>query len=247
MAKPQHLNNAPITEALIDIHVEPRVDISFDELQDAFSKLDFGYYIKAPISYGTLGVQLTLDGLQPKTSMESAQIGLRLHSDDEKFVAQCRLTGFTLSRLSPYDAWPALVQETKRIWSIYRERLEPVRVSRVATRFINNLQLPLEYGESFQIYLQKFADVPDEAPQAMTSFFQRFQLMDKSSTVNLTLVLETVPQGGPVPVILDIDAFAVKELDPQGEELWNILEELRDLKNRCFFGSLTDRALELYK
>lgn len=108
------------------------------------------------------------------------------------------------------------MQETKRIWSIYREKLRPLRVTRVATRFINNLRLPLEHGESFQTYLRKFADVPDEAPQALTSFFQRFRLLDIPSKafVNLTLALESTPPSGPAPVILDVDAFIVKDLEP---------------------------------
>jgi uncharacterized protein (TIGR04255 family) len=249
MAKPRHLVNAPITEALVDIQVEPKQKLSFSDLQGAFDKLDFGYYFKSPISQGTFGFRFASDGQWPQTAASSAQIGLRLHSSDEKHVAQCRLAGFTLSRLPPYETWGALIQETKRIWSIYVDRTAPVRVTRIATRFINNLQLPIDYGTSFQTYLQKFADVPDEAPQWLSSFFQQFQLVDTSSDsrVNLTLALDPIRSGQPAPVILDVDAFAIKNLDPRDETLWAILENLRDLKNRCFFGSLTDQAVKLYE
>lgn len=248
MARQRHLTHTPITEALIDIHVEHRDGLSFTVLQEAFSNVDFGYYLKGPISLGTFGFKLTTDGQQPQTTADATQIGLRLHSSDEKYVAQCRLAGFTLSRLPPYEAWPMLVQETKRVWSVYRDRLAPLRVTRVATRFINNLQLPLEQGASFQTYLQKFADVPDEAPQAVASFFQRFQLVDVASNaaVNLTLALESMSPGGPAPVILDVDAFSFTDLDPMDDKLWVILEHLRTLKNNSFFGSLTERATELY-
>lgn len=249
MANPRHLDHAPITEALIDIHVEHRDGLSFTALQDALSTLDFGYYIKNPISQGTFGFKLTSDGQRPQTTAESTQIGLRLHSSDEKYVAQCRLAGFTLSRLPPYESWPSLLEETKRVWSVYRGRLAPRTVTRLATRFINNLRLPLEHGESFQTYLRKFADVPDEAPQALTSFFQRFQLLDIPSNafVKLTLALESTPPGGRAPVILDVDAFTTTNMDPEDDELWNVLEHLRKLKNQCFFGSLTERAVELYE
>lgn len=249
MARPRHLDRAPITEALIDIQVEHRDGLSLSELKEAFNTLDFGYYFKNPISQGTFEFKLPSHGQQPQTSAEAAQIGLRLHSSDEKYVAQCRLAGFTLSRLAPYEAWPTLVQETNRVWSIYRDRLAPTRVKRVATRFINNLRLPLEPGVSFQTYLQKFADVPDEAPQDLASFFQRFQLVDvpNSAFVNLTLALESTPASGPAPVILDVDAYTFTNLSPGDEELWGILEHLRTLKNRCFFGSLTERAAELYE
>lgn len=248
MAEPRHLTHAPITEALIDIHVEQN-EFSFAELQKAFADLDFGYYLKGPIAHGTFGFRLTGDGQQPETTAEAAQIGLRLHSNDEKYVAQFRVNGFTLSRLPPYEDWPSLVDETKKIWSIYKQRTGAKYVVRVATRFINNLQLPMVSGESFQKYLEKFADVPEDVPQVLTSFFQRLQLSDISSsaTVNLILALDSVPLSGPVPVILDIDAFIHKNLDSEGKELWNILDDLRKLKNRCFFGTLTELALELYK
>ncbi len=249
MAILRHLPNAPITEALIDIHVEHRVGLSFAQLQGAFDNLDFGYYVKGPIAERTLGLKVSLDGQPHHATMEASQIGLRLHSSDEKYVAQCRLGGFTLSRLPPYLDWQALVQETRRVWAVYCERLAPIHVTRVATRFINNLRLPLGRGVEFQAYLQKFADVPEEAPQALASFFQSFQLVDipSDSFVNLTLALESVPQAGPAPVILDIDAFAKRSLNPRNDELWDILEHLRVLKNQCFFGSLTEQAVELYE
>ena len=249
MAKPRHLAHAPVTEALVDIHIEAQGGFSFGGLQKAFSDLDFGYYLKGPIAHGTFGFKLTSDGQQPETSAEAAQIGLRLHSDDEKYVAQCRVNGFTLSRLPPYENWSALMLETKKIWSIYRQRTTPIRINRIAARFINNLQLPLRDGESYQKYLKKFADVPEEAPQALTSFFQRLQLTDIPSTasVNITLALESASPGEPVPVILDIDAFILKTLDPEDPELWKILDDLRALKNRCFFGTLTEHAAELYE
>ncbi|MGH8607627.1 MAG: TIGR04255 family protein [Gammaproteobacteria bacterium] len=246
MARQRHLPHAPITEALIDIHVEPRHDLTFAGLQETIGAPEFGYYVKNPISQGTFAFKLTSDSEQPQTTAEASQIGLRLHSDDEKYVAQCRLSGFTLSRLRPYEEWS---REAKRVWAIYTERLAPVRVTRVGTRFINNLQLPMHLGGSFQEYLHKLVDVPDEAPQAVASFLQRFQLVDVQSNalVNLTLALESTPTLRPAPVVLDVDAFIVKDLDPGDEELWVILEHLRALKNRCFFGSLTERAAELYE
>lgn len=249
MVKPRHLNHAPITEALVDIQVQTRDGLSFAGLQEAFSNLDFGYYLKSQISQGTFGFMLPSDGQEPQTSAEATLVGLRLHSCDEQYVAQCRLAGFTLSRLPQYEAWDTLVQEAQRIWSVYRDRLASARVTRVATRFINNLQLPVEHGTSFQTYLQKFADVPDEAPQALASFFQRFQLVDVAGNarVNLTLALESTPPGEPAPVILDVDAFTFTDLDPGDEKLWVVLEHLRNLKNRCFFGSLTEQAVELYE
>lgn len=249
MARQRYLPHAPITEALIDIQVVPRAGLTFAELQESISTPEFGYYVKNPILEGTFGFMLKSDGTQPQTSAQAAQIGLRLHSHDEKYVAQFRLSGCTLSRLSPYEEWPNLMREARRVWAVYAERLLPQRVTRVATRFINNLQLSMNHGESYQKYLHKLVDVPDEAPQSVASFLQRFQLIDVGSDarVNLTLALDNTPPGARVPVILDIDAFRVTDLELPNQALWDILEELRVLKNRCFFGTITEVTAGLYE
>lgn len=249
MARQRHLPHAPITEALIDIQVTPRDGLAFQDLHDSVTASEFGYYVKNPIAEGTFGFLVTSDGRRSQTTAESAQIGLRLHSHDEKYVAQCRLTGFTLSRLPPYEEWPNLVREAQRVWDIYRLRLTPKRVTRVATRFINNLKLPMDQGSSYQEYLHKLVDVPDEAPQAVASFFQRFELFDVKSDarVILTVALDRASSEERAPVIVDIDAFRVIELETQDSGLWDILEALRELKNRCFFGSITEAAARLYE
>lgn len=248
MAKQRHLANAPITEALIDFRVTHREGLTFAELKSAIDSIDIGYYVKGPISEGTFGFMLAPDG-QPSSTTESSQVGLRLHSNDEKYVAQFTIDGFTLSRLPPYETWENLVAETRRLWAIYVERLSPKRVERVATRYINNLQLPLEPGASFQLYVTKLIDVPDEAPQAVEAFLQRFRLVDIASgaRVNLTLALDGLPAGGPAPVILDVDSYVTANLTPMDETIWHTVAKLRDLKNRSFFGTITETAAELYE
>jgi uncharacterized protein (TIGR04255 family) len=248
MAKQRHLPHAPITEALIDIQVLPRDGLEFSGLQEAIGTAEFGYYVKSPITEGTFGFMLSADGRQPQATAESAPIGLRLHSHDEKYVAQCRVSGFTLSRLPPYEDWKELTTEAKRLWATYTKGLSPQKVTRVATRFINNLQLPMDSGASYQKYLNKFVDVPNETPQAVASFLQSFQLVDVEidARVNLTLALDNTPPGERVPVILDIDAFKVANFDPPSQNIWDTLENLRQLKNQCFFGTITEATAELY-
>ena len=99
------------------------------------------------------------------------------------------------------------------------------------------------------MYVNKLIDVPDEAPQAVEAFFQRFRLVDTTSgaRVILTLALEGMGVGRPAPVILDVDAFIAAKKDPMNGELWPVLERLRELKNRGFFGTITEQTAELYE
>ena len=107
----------------------------------------------------------------------------------------------------------------------------------------------MQPGESYQIYLNKLVDVPEEAPQNVESFFQRFQLVDVESAarVNLTLALDATPANEPAPVILDVDAFVNTDLSPRDERMWEILTHLRELKNRTFFATITEETARLYE
>ncbi len=249
MARWRHLSRAPITEALIDIQVTPKEGLTFEALRAGLGTSAFGYYAKGSIAEGLLEFSFPAEGKEPQTSSRAAQVGMRFHSNDEKYVAQCRLRGFTLSRLPPYEDWEHLRTEATRIWKVYAERLAPARVKRVATRFINNLPLPMQTGESYQLYFNKLVEVPEGAPQAVEMFFQRFQLVDTETgaRVILTLTHGGGAANGVLPVILDVDAFSETDLDPGDREIWAILERLRDLKNRTFFGTITERAAELYE
>jgi uncharacterized protein (TIGR04255 family) len=248
MARQRHFPHAPITEALIDFRVTNREGLTFAELKSSTDSIDIGYYVKGPISEGRFAFTLAPDG-QPSTATESSQVGLRLHSNDEKYVAQFTIAGFTLSRLPPYETWENLLAETRRLWAIYVESLSPKSVERIATRYINNLQLPLEPGASFQLYVNKLIDVPIEAPQAVEAFLQRFRLVDIESgaRVIVTIALDGLKAGVPAPVILDVDAFIAVTLKPMDGTIWSLLEKLRDLKNRSFFGTITEAAAELYE
>lgn len=251
MAKPHHLNNAPIREALIDLRVTPKSGLTFDELQAAIAGEFAGYHDKGPIFQQILAVRVDMDTQSHGTSHDSRKVGLRLHSADERYVVQCQIQGFTLSRLPPYEDWNHLVAETRRLWAIYCEALRPQAVIRYAARFINDLQLPLKAGESYQKYLNKLVDLPDGTPQAVSRFLQRFELLDASRNVNVNLTLAMQSQsfvgGAPVPVVLDIDCYGQAELSPDSPAIWDRVAQLREVKNESFFGLLTDSAVELYE
>ena len=127
MARQRHLPHAPITEALIDIQVTPRDGLTFAGLKNAIEAADSGYYVKGPISEGTFAFTLAPEG-KPQTAAESAQVGLRLHSPMKNTSLNVDIAGFTLSRLPPYEAWPNLLEEARRFWAIYVERLAPTGV-----------------------------------------------------------------------------------------------------------------------
>ena len=169
-------------------------------LKESIGASDFGYYIKSSISHGLIWVQADV-GWQ--TMPESACIGRTDRYShalrDELYVAQCRLSGLTFSRLHPYEEWDKLVDETKRDYGpfigsasrrsvdsgghpVYQQPSTPPSVREIRIKSISTNWLMFR----------------TDAPQAVASFFQRFELVDVESgyRVILTAAQEpTSPQG----------------------------------------------------
>jgi uncharacterized protein (TIGR04255 family) len=78
---------------------------------------------------------------------------------------------------------------------------------------------------------------------------QRYVLHDEATqaTAIVTEALEDVSPGKPLPLILDIDVFHHTNLGVNDTGMWEYLEQLRTLKNRIFFGCLTEAGLALYQ
>ncbi len=248
MARQRFLKNAPITEGLIDIRTRARSDFDIQALTALAARLEPDYSNKGQIVHQEVNVQLSADA-PASTHAVSRDFGFRYHSCDDKYVAQFRLNGFTLSRLAPYETWEKLSGEARRLWTIYLECAAPETVTRVATRFINNLRLPMQHGDPFEAYLTASPQVPSPLPQSILAFLQRIVIHDPEldANANITQVWQPGTASDRVPVILDIDVYRESEFAPHAAEIWDYLQQLRALKNRAFFESLTEKAVELYE
>jgi uncharacterized protein (TIGR04255 family) len=59
--------------------------------------------------------------------------------------------------------------------------------------------------------------------------------------------LEEASPEKPLPLILDIDVFRHTNLAVDDAAVWTYLEQLRGVKNRIFFGCLTEAGVALYQ
>lgn len=243
-----HLSRAPITEALIDFHVRLSSAADLSSLQGLAEQLGETYEQQGPIFQVQTKWSVAPKEV-PRTRVDSQELGLRLHSRDGKYVLQTRLNGFTISRLEPYEQWTTLVAEARRLWAYYSNAMSVEAVTRIATRYINNLRLPMKHGESFEAYLSKPPAIPDDLPQGVLGFMQRIVLLNAELDIRANVI--QLLQEGPVPVdhvpvILDIDVYKQVSCVPDAEDLWTMLPELRRFKNEIFFANLTEKAVELF-
>lgn len=249
MARARYLPNAPITEGLIDFRVRTARELTPETLEQLEARLRGSYAEKGSIVQQEVNFGAP-DGTQP-ARVVAREVGARFHSEDEKHVAQFQHEGFTLSRLAPYAGWESLKSEAGRLWTIYVELAGPEAITRVACRFINNLRLPLAPGQDLAEFLTASPQIPPALPQVMLAYMQRVVIAHPELNARTVLTQMLDPNAmaatNAVPVILDIDVQCEQEFSPNGPEVWERLEQLREMKNKVFFECLTERAVELYR
>ena len=129
------------------------------------------------------------------TSSSTKHVGFSLTSEDGKQVFQVRLDGFAMIRLAPYASWDPFRDEARRLWNNYRESTHPVKVDRMAVRYVNRLELPLPLVD-FKEYLRTVPEVSPDLPQSLAGFFMQLNIpeLDIASTLLLNQTIIDSPR-----------------------------------------------------
>jgi len=238
---------APITEALIDIRTHPPQNVSLAELEGLHRSIQTQYPEKQKRTMWESSIELKGEK-EPLAKSRSQVTGYLFKSADGKQVVQFRLDGFTFSRLRPYTEWPEVYSEAKRLWDIYRAGIKPIRVNRLATRYINSIEIPSKKFD-FDDYFTAAPRIPPALPQLLGHFFTR--LVIPFPDEGATAIIMQTPSEKPDPikstVILDIDVFSEVSLASDDTKIDEIFAILRRVKNDIFFSSVTERTKELFR
>jgi uncharacterized protein (TIGR04255 family) len=246
MPRQGHYPKAPITEALIDLQVELPEGTTVTDLATVHVGLEAAYPTKKNRILGEVQAQVGNEGTT--AAARSKHLGYVFMSDDATQVFQARLDGFTMSRLAPYDSWEPFRNEAKRLWTVYCSVARPVKVTRLAVRYINRLDLPLPVAD-LKEYLRTVPEVSPDLPQNLAGYFMQLRIPqeDISSVlvVNQTIIDPVKP--GVASVVLDNDIFRTDDFGINETEIWDFFEVLRKRKNDVFEACITDKARELFK
>ena len=140
MSKYPTFNNAPITEAILDIQTElpqgydfKQIESVYDEVKSEFPKKQIAIKYEA---------SLELKGDQkPLSRFKKEENGFLFTSSDNKKIIQLRLDGFTFNRVKSYDSWKSLQEEAKHYWDIYKKLTNPLKIKRIALRYVNRIEI----------------------------------------------------------------------------------------------------------
>ncbi len=239
------LKKAPITEALIDIRVKLPSDFDVKNISSIYESIKNQYPETQERKISKVKFEPKAEEIVKSSRPEID--GYRYFSTDKKQIVQARLDGFTFSRLHPYIKWEELRDEAHRLWQLYKNITCPESITRVAVRYINNLNIPMPIRD-FSDYLTAPPTVSEGLPQVVSSFLTRVVIHESSVGANaiITQALEQIVTDV-APIILDIDVFKLEPRGIEEKDAWEIIEKLRHLKNKVFFSSITDNLKEMYK
>lgn len=232
-------NRPAIEEALFDLRIRGGQLCSEESFGEFLKKLT-GYSKHTP--FRNINIDTTTMTQKPEI------IAYRCISQDKKHIVQFRKDGFTFSRLKPYNSWNESYKEALDLWKKYCEIINPIAITRVATRFINNFQIPLAFTKSEE-YFNTHIQYDHSISPVWNQMFYRL-LLSHNNIKSLIIFDSNINQPTQnVNIIFDIEVFSdnlALEYTNQ-PALENIFSQLRTTKNTIFEKSITNKIREIIK
>lgn len=247
MSQWPHLPNAPITEALIDIRVKLPAVVTLETLSTFQDDIRARYPNRRERSSWQSQFEVA-PGAIPRVHEPIGGIdGYLFVSPEGNQIVQARLDGFTFSRLKPYETWEQLRDEAKVLWNQYKALTRPIQILRIAVRYINRIEIPAPVVD-LRRWFYTTPEVARALPQGLQEFFTRLVIPFDDPRATAIVTQTAVPTDSPdaVPIILDIDVYREEPCAPDAGDLWKRFEQLREVKNRVFFESITTETKGLF-
>ncbi len=246
----EHFPNAPIVEAVFDIRARTRNELSEVQIRKQLDASLHGFTFMDSLNEFQHEVRFENPTESPRVISASGWKGVRYRTTDGTYIAQFGTEGFALSRLAPYQDWATLSADAAHLWRQHLELANPGEITRLGLRFINRIVIPPGDVE-FENYF-KIRPAPPAGLQALyADFLQRETLAIPGTPYQLTLIktiqLPTNPLSEGLSLIVDIDVFSNELIALPEDSVSHRFNEMRWLKNKAFFGSVTEPALALFR
>jgi len=247
------LGRAPIVEAVLELRFAPGAKLAEEGCQEILKRSLSGYEFLGVRQHFRIEGEFQFESRSHSQSVRDlGWKGLRFRSEDQKHVADFNRDGFAFSRLQPYVNWDQFTKEGLRLWDIYEGIAKPSEIEGIGLRFIN--QIPLPKGEAkAEEYFRRTPEPPEGLGIAESSFTHQELYDVPGHPYRISLVkIRGAPNewGGPGEggvLILDIDVLCKQPSQVADFRLKERLKEMRWLKNKAFFGSLTPSALKQFE
>jgi uncharacterized protein (TIGR04255 family) len=232
------LTNSPVLEAVIHWEAQASKTLEQTLLKEELTNRLPDY----PDIFPQYGIHVQVGSSDDITQL-SQWNGFRINNASANYVAQFTHSGLAFSKVGSYKSWGDFTTEALRIWDIFVELAEPTTIHRLGVRFIN--QILLKQGVAISTYLKISPHRLSGLEISPKSFFYQdtYQVTDYPYQINLVRTIQPDQTGsGDEQLIIDIDVFTTEIANDQNN-LTQLLSEMRWIKNKIFFSSITEVAL----
>lgn len=239
------LSQAPVSEAVLEVRGRAEVPWKEDVITDELKQRLPDYPAAESLRGMMTEMRFESGAALASRAEDLGWLGLVMRPDEKNAVAQFQRDTFVFSRLAPYPGWDRFIAEGLRLLTIHREVVKPLEVARIGLRFINRIPL---HGPVIKIedYLEAAPREPRGLELPFSGFLHRdtFAVPGHDYGVQVTRTIQPSPGdgGAQFAVIVDVDVFSTLPWAGSEAELKHRLTEMRWLKNKAFFGSLTTQA-----
>lgn len=238
---------APITEAVIEFVFDQSITQSV--IESAARRVESDY----PQKDVEETAQFHID---PK--IKSGQVpakwswnGLKLNSTDRTNILLFRKDRFACIRLAPYNGWEQFQARAVHGWDEWKKSAGTVGIKRVGLRYINRIDVPKQNNPLIRIeeYLNVLPKGPEILDQPMTGYAIQMTRSLGADDCGLSLTSSSVtsPLVGYASFALDIDVFRDKDIPRREDDLWALVQRMREHKNRIFEACVNDKARALFQ
>lgn len=231
----------PIIEALVQMQfAEPLDDARYVKL---LKKLTKSY--DNDLALETVGANIDF---QNRTSNFHAFPQRRLSSSDETDIMVVDAGKLTWSRLPPYVGWDEFLRRVKRDANAAHSVVGFRKLQQLGVRYVNRIDIPVSNPTPdavvrYEDYLTINLSLPTQW-EAVNSYAWRFER--RFVDLGLLAVVQSAVVAPEIPnhaaFLLDIDVIAQNQLPVKLDDVYDKLEEMRNLKNKIFEVSITDVA-----
>jgi uncharacterized protein (TIGR04255 family) len=238
------LKNPPIVEAVLGLYVNQLPESIIESFRSCADELrSLGYSRLDPLTQHEVKVKFE-EGVSSFDGRDSPH-GLRFTGEDGIHVAQFNRDSFVFSRLGHYASWEQFRGEARRVWRTYSVAAGNPQVVRVGVRYINKLYIP--EGAAADDYVRVSPKLPDAMSPAIQQMFMRLVLPVQNPSGQLihTQMFMPVEKQGFVTLLFDNDfQFLTNEMTE--DQVWDLLELVRDVKDAYFEDFTTPKLRDLF-
>lgn len=239
------LAKAPVVEAVIHWQARAQVEFELSTLEAALENEFPEYVARKPLHAVDLTAQWSGKSEDENFVKKiNRWEGIRLKSNDGRYVIRFTRNGLAFSRTHGYEDWESFSTAAKEAWSVYQRIAQPADVERLGVRFINHIAdaMPGNIADFLR-------DPPTHARNLQLKEFvyqSTFALPESPFDARIIKVMQQSPETKESGLFIDIDVFSTTTNSIDGVELEDSLRKIRWFKNKLFFTLVTDHAVKLF-